>query len=262
MAIGHDVTFAELDLGRSAELRAEGFLVLDSHKLVGDFDVAFICVPTPSSTKGYDFSALIRASQEIATAVSNKHLRVNIVAVRSTVAPGTTSSVIVPIFDGIEVKLACVPEYLRQKSADSDARNPRIQVVGSPDEDTRNTLKEALAGLGTDIFVFNDFESAELAKSAHNALNATKISFFNEIARIAEAYHVDADAIARAVVSSAEASWNPLYGTRSGEPFSGTCLPKDLDGLIANAEANSIDPLVLKAVRQVNENFSEVSKRN
>ncbi len=86
----------------------------------------------------------------------------------------------------------------------------------------------------------------------HNCYNAAKISFFNEIHGIAAAIGVDGDEIARVVVESAEAQYNPSYGTRGGYAFGGACLPKDLDGLIGFSTSNAIDVPLLEAVRQVN----------
>ena len=97
------------------------------------------------------------------------------------------------------------------------------------------------------------FVDAEMIKCAHNAFNATKISFWNEMFAIGESFGADATLVAQVVAASAEGSWNPDYGIRGGLPYEGTCLPKDTVGFAAHAAAAGVDPVVLDAVDRRNE---------
>ena len=90
-----------------------------------------------------------------------------------------------------------------------------------------------------------------MIKCVHNAFNATKISFWNEMWTLSRALGVDADLVAKTVAMSAEASYNPLYGIRGGMPYDG-CLAKDTEGLHGVGEAAGAAVPLLRAVISVN----------
>jgi UDPglucose 6-dehydrogenase len=93
---------------------------------------------------------------------------------------------------------------------------------------------------------------AEFIKCAHNAYNATKISFWNEMWQVAQHLDVAADEVAQVVAQSAEASWNPLYGIRGGRAFDGACLPKDTRALVGFGESCGVEMPLMTAVCDVN----------
>lgn len=252
---GMPVQIIEPNTCRRQALRTEGLDAVAHATEVEPFDIAFLCVPTPSTCDGYDLSFVQHAAQDLAEWLSASPGAAPIVAVRSTVPPGTTDTVLAPIFAGTGVHVAAVPEYLREASAEQDAASPRVQVIGASDRQVRAALVALLEQLGGEIVEFDNPAGAELAKVAHNAFNATKISFFNELHDLACNAGVDAGRIAETVIQTAEAAWNPRYGIVGGSPFSGSCLPKDLDGLLAyGAQREHALPL-LRAVREVNRNL-------
>ena len=91
-------------------------------------------------------------------------------------------------------------------------------------------------------------EEAEFQMYVHNAFNAAKIAFFNELRLVANAEGWDAEAIFRAVAESSEGVWNPLYGVRDFGPFDGSCLPKDASALLAWGEQNGHSMEILRTV--------------
>jgi UDPglucose 6-dehydrogenase len=154
---------------------------------------------------------------------------------------------------GFPVHLAWNPEFLREGTALEDSLKPDRIVVGSWDQYSVEKLKEAYQTIlktGTP-FLAMDVETAELVKVAANAFLATKISFINAMAEIAEAAGADAVALAEAIGHDERIGKKFL---RSGIGFGGGCLPKDIRGFIARAEVlgvgNSLD--FLKDIDQIN----------
>ncbi|KAK9833099.1 hypothetical protein WJX74_007140 [Apatococcus lobatus] len=144
------------------------------------------------------------------------------------------------------VATAHQPEFLRAATAHSDAMRPRCIVIGQAEtplaagQPSRELLPlYHLAQLfvrDAEIFVMT-YEEAELCKLYHNGFNAAKISYFNQAARMSSAVAqvsgkpVSMVAIQSALPASCEGLWNSRYGTRSGLPFEGHCLPKDSQAL-------------------------------
>ena len=116
-----------------------------------------------------------------------------------------------------------------------------------------------LAPFGGEVRTFNEPASAELVKCAHNIYNATKISFWNEMWLVAQAYGIDADPVASTVAASSEGSINPLYGIRGGAPYGGVCLPKDTCGFLGFAATIGVDMPLLRAVVEVNDRMEALT---
>jgi UDPglucose 6-dehydrogenase len=145
-----------------------------------------------------------------------------------------------------------MPEFLRSDRAYEDLIAPWMTVIAAPNCAVRERLHALFASYGGEIRMSERYEVAELVKVTHNAYNAAKISFFNEIFHLALSLDIDGNEVSEIVSHSAEASINRAYGIRGGLPFSGHCLPKDLNGLIAFAEARNVDTPVIKATRETN----------
>lgn len=265
--IGHDVSYVDTDTERVAALAAEGLHAGGTIDLSGAPAYVVLTVPTPADDRGYDLSALEDACRAVGAAMRDSS-EVHTVVVRSTVPPGTCAGVVVPALEqssgralGSGFRVAHSPEYLRKASADADAQHPVLTLVASLDAATRDDVRALLEPLGGEVVVMGDFATAELAKCAHNAWNATKISFFNQLWLLAQATGVDAELVAETVVASAEASFNPAYGTVGGEPFRSECLEKDLDGLIAFARDEDVPAPMLEAVVAVNEILAKLREQ-
>lgn len=215
-------------------------------------EIHFICVGTPQKESGEaDTSYAFSAAKQLA-----KHLKPeSVVAGKSTVPVGTAAKLkdLMSEIAGFPVHLAWNPEFLREGTALEDSLKPDRIVVGSWDQYSVEKLKEAYGPIletGTP-FLSMDVETAELVKVAANAFLATKISFINAMAEIAEAAGADAVALAEAIGHDERIGKKFL---RSGIGFGGGCLPKDIRGFIARAEelgvGSSLD--FLKDVDQIN----------
>ncbi len=217
-----------------------------------DCDAHFICVGTPQGAGGEaETSHVFKAAEQLARNIGPD----SVVAGKSTVPVGTAAKLRDQMSEiaGFPVHLAWNPEFLREGTALEDSLKPDRIVVGSWDEYSVEKLKEAYQPIletGTP-FLSLDVETAELVKVAANAFLATKISFINAMAEIAEAAGADAVALAEAIGHDERIGKKFL---RSGIGFGGGCLPKDIRGFIARAEelgvGSSLD--FLKDVDQIN----------
>ena len=215
-------------------------------------DIHFICVGTPQKESGEsDTSYVMSAARELA-----KNLRPDsVVAGKSTVPVGTAAELkkMMSEIAGFDVHLAWNPEFLREGTALEDSLNPDRIVIGSWDEYSVEKLKEVYEPIlktGTP-FLTLDVATAELVKVAANAFLATKISFINAMAEVAEAAGADAVALAEAIGHDERIGKKFL---RTGIGFGGGCLPKDIRGFVARAEQLGVGSALefLKDVDQVN----------
>ena len=216
-------------------------------------DLHFICVGTPQ-TKGSDAadtSYVVSAAKELAAWIKPD----SVVAGKSTVPVGTAATLKTAMSEiaGFDVHLAWNPEFLREGTALEDSLKPDRIVVGTWSQHSVNVLREVYAPIlktGTP-FLELDVPTAELVKVAANAFLATKISFINAMAEVAEVSGADAVSLAKAI------GYDERIGNkflRTGIGFGGGCLPKDIRGFVARAEELGVGSAVdfLKDVDAVN----------
>lgn len=234
IAKGHDVVFMDTNATVLSALCAEGFNTCAPDALEQQQADAFLLtVSTPTMQGRIVLDHILHAAENLAKTALKEHKGFPLVVVRSTVIPGTTEEKIIPILEKFSGKKAgkdfgvCMnPEFLREKSAESDFLHPWIIVVGANDESSHAMLK-ILYGVVSCPYIALAIREAEMEKYVHNLFNACKIAFFNEIRNVCEQVGINADRVFNAVKYSAEGSWNVSYGTKDKGPFSGSCLPKD-----------------------------------
>ena len=198
-------------------------------------EVHFICVGTPQQ-KGKetaDTSYVFSAAKQLAAVLKPESLVVG----KSTVPVGTSRNLISSIQEiaGFEPRLCWNPEFLREGTALEDSLAPDRIVIGSNDPLINKNLKDCyqqILDTGTPLLEL-DLETAELVKVSANAFLATKISFINAMAEIAEAAGADAVKLAEAIGMDSRIGKSFL---RTGIGFGGGCLPKDIRGFIARAD--------------------------
>lgn len=260
---GHGVVFSDIDEAVLERRRAEGLrtIPLGDLDLTG-IDVVLVSVSTPTSDGRVDLrpleDAVATIGDALAAAASSDPERYRVVIVRSTVPPGTTEDLVIPLLEarsglraGLDLGVCMSPEYLRQRMAVHDAFAPRIVVIGQLDERSGEVAARLNAGFGCPIYRVG-IREAEFHKYAHNLSNAAKIAFFNELRRAAAAAGVDAANTFALVAQSAEAMWNAEYGTRDMGPYGGACLPKDLEAFLTWAGEQGVELPIVSAVRQSN----------
>ena len=257
---GFDVTFIDIDPAVVSRLRQEGHEAFEVSELQKpDADIFMLSVPTYHlAWKGNGLDSIKTASISVGNWLSgiNKYC---LVVVRSTVLPGITEEIVIPILEEYSGKIAgrdfgiCVnPEYLRERCAEEDFLNPWIVVIGELDKNSGNLLQELYCWVNCPIYRM-PIKEAEIQKFIHNLCNAAKISFFNEMRLVCRQMGLDCEKIFPLVAQSAEAIWNPLYGTRDLGPFGGSCLPKDTAAFLSWAKEQGMATPLTEAVLRVNQ---------
>ena len=270
---GHKVLFSDINPEVITELKEQGLdavSVFKLHERIKEANSFLVSVSTPTSGDEIQLNFIRAAIAGLGELTAEKDDWF-LVVVRSTVPPGTTEEVLIPILEKYSGKKAgkdfgvCMnPEYLRQDHAEKDFADPKVIVSGCYLNDPKSfeKLGKIYEPLKVPIEKVS-IREAEMHKYVHNLWNATKISYFNEMRMMAEKLGVNADKIFPLVVKSAEASWNPEYGTRNFGPYGGTCLPKDTLAFMTWAKNYHKKPLpLLKSVIKVNEMVKDKMNNN
>ena len=220
-------------------------------------DITFLTVGTPSKKSGkIELLYIKKATKQIYKILRNKK-RHHLLIVKSTLAPLTTKKVILPIFqkminDG-KMDIVVNPEFLREGKAIKDILEPHLIVIGQYNKKSGNILEKYYRSFYQRLpeIIRTDLATAELIKYANNAFLATKISFINSIANICQKIpDVDVNTVAYAI--GKDFRIGPLF-LNAGPGFGGSCLPKDLYGLIKFSEELGDLNILFKAVKEVND---------
>jgi UDPglucose 6-dehydrogenase len=239
----------------------------DLRRAVFDTDLSIIAVGTPVTDGKMDAEPICAAVSEIGAALREK-ADYHVVAVKSTVVPGTTSEVLLPILEntsdkraGVDFGVGVNPEFLREGHAVHDFMTPDRIVLGGIDGRTITALEDLYACFDGVELIRTNPTTAEAIKYASNALLATMVSFANEIGNLCAALgDVDAMTVMRGVHLSRNLSVAP--GTLApitsylvpGCGFGGSCLPKDVTALVAHGRRHGQRMALLEAVLEVNAN--------
>ncbi len=235
-------------------------LVGQTDRVVGETDLTFVAVGTPSRPDGsIDLQYIESAAGNIGKALKQKDAY-HMTVIKSTVVPGTTQDVVKPALEreskkkcGADFGLCMNPEFLRQGSAFQDTVNADRVVVGSFDKQSGDKLED----LYRDFYsghvppiIRTTLSTAELIKYASNAMLATKISFINTIANICEKIP-GADVKVVATAMGLDKRIGSLF-LDAGLGYGGSCFPKDVKALIACSKAFGYTPELLDATENVN----------
>jgi UDPglucose 6-dehydrogenase len=238
-----------------SQLRTRRFSVVNTlRKLVESSEGIFLCVPTPSMQSGrIDLRPLLACVRQLGTELRSVE-GYRLVVVKSTVVPGTTAGPVSRILrhvsgrDDSQLGIACNPEFLAEASMVHDALRPTRVVLGTQDDRARAWLGRAYRGFDSSVYNLTPTE-AELVKYSANAFLSAKISFANEISRLADRVGANVDTVMAAV------GRDPRIGSgflRAGPGFGGSCFDKDLRALIASASDRGITLRLPAAALQVN----------
>jgi GDP-mannose 6-dehydrogenase len=195
-------------------------------------DIALICVGTPSEKSGnLGLDQLRRVVAEIAQNLPGR-TKPLIVAVRSTVFPGTCEEIVIPALGG-KAHVVSNPEFLREGVAVKDFMEPSLVVVGGTDRATVEKVAAVYQPLGFEACLVT-LRTAEMIKYACNAFHAVKISFANEIGALSASLGVDGREVMDTVCKDVKLNASAAY-LKPGFAFGGSCLPKDLRALVYRA---------------------------
>lgn len=210
-------------------------------------DVALICVGTPSEKNGnLGLDQLRRVSQEIAASLPGR-TKPLVVAVRSTVYPGTCEEVVLPQMGGSPlVSVVSNPEFLREGAAVRDFMEPSLLVIGGSSQAAVRQVASIYTGLPV-LPSIVALRTAEMIKYACNAFHAVKISFANEIGALAGELGIDGAEVMDTLCRDRALNISSAY-LKPGFAFGGSCLPKDLRALVYRASRLDLKLPLLESV--------------
>ena len=275
--VGHDVVCVDINAAKLEGLRrgvipifepglepmvkanhAAGRLdfTTDAAQAIAHGDVVFIAVGTPPDEDGSaDLQYVLQVAKTIGRHIEKPTLVVN----KSTVPVGTADKVRAAIAAelgtrGVALAFDVVsnPEFLKEGDAVNDCMRPDRIVIGAGNAASIEALKRLYAPFNRnrDRVVAMDVRSAELTKYAANAMLATKISFMNEMANIAERVGADIEQVRHGIGSDPRIGWHFIY---PGAGYGGSCFPKDVQALARTAGQHGYDARLLNAVEAVND---------
>ena len=275
--VGHQVTCMDIDPARIERIQGGGLpfyepglnelvqagitqntlrFTDDTAEAVEASDYLFICVGTPAAADGNaDLRYVMSVSEGIAAHMTTRKVVVN----KSTVPVGTADKVATCIAAGLAARgedipfeVCSNPEFLKEGSAVADALRPDRIIIGARSEATVAEFRRMYESFNRnrDKMMFMDPRSAELTKYAANAMLATKISFINEIANIAEAVGADIELVRQGIGSDPRIGYQFIY---PGAGYGGSCFPKDVQALDYLAQQSGTQAHILPAVHNTNE---------
>lgn len=219
-----------------------------SMDVLREADIALVCVGTPSEKNGnLGLDQLRRVVQDVAAGLAGRE-KPFVLAIRSTVFPGTCEEVVIPLLSRAPgVSVVSNPEFLREGIAVKDFLEPSLVVVGGADPDAVRRVASLYASLNVPPCLVS-LRTAEMIKYACNAFHAVKIAFANEIGSLSARLDIDPGEVLATLCKDTKLNVSAAY-LKPGFAFGGSCLPKDLRAL--NYRANRLDlhlPLLEAAI--------------
>jgi len=228
----------------------------DAAEAIQNSDIIFIAVGTPPDEDGSaDLQYVLAVAETIAQHMNGYKIVVN----KSTVPVGTADKVQHKIKTVLqqrnadhEFDVVSNPEFLKEGAAVNDCKRPDRIVIGTTSAKAEETMRELYAAFNRnhDKVISMNVRSAELTKYAANCMLATKISFMNEMANLAERLGADIEEVRLGIGSDSRIGYSFIY---PGAGYGGSCFPKDVQALIRTAKSMDYPTRVLDAVETVNE---------
>lgn len=253
-------TIIEKDIDRIiAEQRKAGKIeaTLDARKAVLDTELSIICVGTPSSDKGHlNLDYIFKVADNIAVALKEKN-GFHIIAIRSTIFPGTGDKVASLIEEisqkkrNVDFAIVDNPEFLREGTAVNDYFNPPLTLIGSDNNHAANKVAGLYRSLPAEVII-TDLQVAEIMKYVNNTFHALKISFGNEIGNICSELGIDSHKVMEIFCKDKQLNISPYY-FKPGFAYGGSCLPKDLKGLQTLAHDIYVEVPVINSIDKTNQ---------
>ena len=245
----------ELD-GILSHARRVGLLkaTMDVREAIAETQLSIVCVGTPSLASGrLNLDYVRKVTQQIREALvllGKSHTLV----FRSTMLPGSTrqmvSEFLADLIEGGRLKVFYCPEFLREGTAVSDFREPSLSVLGTHDGLAPADVEMTKLFGGDPEFL--SWDGAEMIKYACNYFHAIKVGFANEIGRLSKCLGVDGARVMNVVCQDAKLNISRYY-MRPGNPFGGSCLPKDVSALSSLARMEGVSMPLLDSTLSSNQ---------
>lgn len=227
---------------------------VDVREAIAETQLSIVCVGTPSLASGrLDLDYVRKVTQQIREALVLLGKRHTLVF-RSTMLPGSTrqmvSEFLADLIEGGRLKVFYCPEFLREGTAVSDFREPSLSVLGTQDGLVPADVEIAKLLGGYPEFL--SWDGAEMIKYACNYFHAIKVGFANEVGRLSKCLGVDGARVMNVVCLDAKLNISRYY-MRPGNPFGGSCLPKDVSALSSLARMEGVSMPLLDSTLSSNQ---------
>ncbi len=230
---------------------------------IAQTEISFIVVGTPSSPEGHlNLNYIYTVAGRIGRALKEKKERgelgyMHLVAIRSTVLPGTNKKVGEIIAEegsltrGEDFTVVSNPEFLREGTSVEDYFNPPLTLIGTDSEYAEKVFREMYKDINAE-FICTDIKVAEMMKYVNNTYHALKIVFGNEVGNICKSLNIDSHKVMEIFCKDKQLNISPYY-FKPGFAYGGSCLPKDMKALKTLAHDNYIEVPVIESIFQSNE---------
>ncbi len=227
-------------------------------------EISFIVVGTPSSPQGHlNLNYIYTVAGRIGRALKEKKERgdmkdMHLIAIRSTVLPGTNQKVgeIIEQESGlkrdVDFTIVSNPEFLREGTSVEDYFNPPLTLIGTNIPFAEEKFREMYKEIDAE-FICTDIKVAEMMKYVNNTYHALKIVFGNEVGNICKSLDIDSHKVMEIFCKDKQLNISPYY-FKPGFAYGGSCLPKDMKALKTLAHDNYIEVPVIESIFQSNEN--------
>lgn len=224
---------------------------------VRETDLSLICVGTPGRANGsLDLTYIKRICQQIGEALAGKS-RYHVVALRSTMLPGTIAETVIPTLEvysgkraGRDFGVAINPEFLREGTALADFHHPPFTLIGTDHEEAASLLRRLYATVDAPVIV-TAVKEAEMVKYVSNCYHALKVAFANEVGTLSRHLGVDSHKVMEIFCQDTKLNISSAY-LKPGFAFGGSCLPKDLRAITYQAKTLDVNVPVLDSVLESN----------
>ena len=261
-----------------AEAHEKGLMsaTMDVREAVHATDVSFIVVGTPSSKEGHlNLNYIFTVARQIGEALKDKTMVIDdlgfqnsnlgfrnsnlkhIVAIRSTVLPGTNEKVgrIIEETSGLkrgkDFTIVSNPEFLREGTSVKDYFNPPLTLVGTDMPEAESVFREIYKDIDAE-FICTDIRVAEMMKYVNNTYHALKIVFGNEVGNICKELNIDSHKVMEIFCKDKQLNISPYY-FKPGFAYGGSCLPKDMKALKTLAHDHYVEVPVIEAIGESND---------
>ena len=243
----------------SKTVKAKRFCVTDSAMYaISNSGLSIVCVGTPSMENGaINLSHLKDVSREIGSVLKGLR-RYHIVVIRSTMMPGTTEEVVIPIIEKASSKKAFKdfgvlvnPEFMREGNSIEDFYAPAKVIVGSMKKKDEKVLRSIYGSIKAP-FISTDFKTAEFSKYLDNVFHGLKIVFANEIGAFSKRFGLDGKKAMEILCMDKKSNISGMY-LKPGFAFGGSCLPKDLKAVLHKTKTGELDLPLLESIVKSND---------
>ncbi len=234
----------------------------DPEYALHESEISLLCVGSPAKENGQiDTLQIEQACLDLSPALRTLR-RHHTIVIRSTVVPGTTENLLIPLLEGATGRSAsrdfavCVnPEFLREGTAVADFDSPPYTIVGQNRETDGLPVRRLFAALPAPLFQVS-LRMAEMIKYANNAFHALKVAFANEMGMLSQAMGLDGQELMDLLCADTKLNLSDYY-LRPGAPFGGACLSKDLEAVLFHGRQLGLQSPLLEAILPSNEQHQE-----